>query len=44
MTKGDYMTFKSTDGLKSYLLSKMQPAISTTEEKIYQVIDKILAQ
>lgn len=38
------MTFKSTDELKSYLLSKMQPAISTAEEKVYQVIDKILAQ
>lgn len=44
MRKGDYMTFKSTDELKSYLLSKMQPAISTAEEKVYQVIDKILAQ
>lgn len=38
------MTFKSTNELKSYLLSKMQPAISIVEEKIYQVIDKVLAQ
>lgn len=38
------MTFKSTDELKSYLLSKIQLTISATEEKIYQVIDKILTQ
>ncbi len=38
------MTFSSTKELTSYLLSKMQPAISTVEEEIYQVIDKILAQ
>lgn len=38
------MTFKTTDELESYLLSKMQPAISIVAEKIYHIIDKILAQ
>ena len=38
------MVFKSTDELKLYLLSKMNPAISIVEEKIYQIIDKVLLQ
>ena len=38
------MTFDSVDALKSYILSRMQPAIQKAQEQVYQVIDRFVKE
>lgn len=38
------MTFESTDAIKQYLLSHMQPAIQKAEEQVYQIINRFVKE
>ena len=38
------MTFDSVDALKSYILSRMQPAVQKAQEQVYQVIDRFVKE
>lgn len=38
------MTFESIDALKSYILSRMQPAVQKAQEQVYQVIDRFVKE
>lgn len=38
------MTFDSIDALKSYILSRLQPAVQKAQEQVYQVIDRFVKE
>lgn len=38
------MTFDSVDALKSYILSRLQPAVQKAQEQVYQVIDRFVKE
>ena len=37
-------TFKSTEEMKSYIISKIQPAVIKAQEQVFQVIDRFVKQ